>query len=79
MDVEVVADTLEALSSADAAYKKGRSVQTLRGIRGDQGPPEVGVISGADLPASPLGFGTGDDGEVWVGTQDGRVLELAAS
>ena len=34
------------------------------------------VIEGGQLPGSPLGFGRGDDGQVWVGTADGEVLEL---
>lgn len=34
------------------------------------------VIDGGQLPGSPLGFGRGADGQVWVGTADGEVLEL---
>lgn len=34
------------------------------------------AIEGGRLPESPLGFGRGADGEVWVGTADGEVLEL---
>ena len=52
---------------------------TLRALRvGSGGAVETGVVDGAALPASPLGFGTGTDGQVWVGLQDGRVLELTA-
>ena len=51
----------------------------LRALRADGGDDvEVGVVDGATLPSSPLGFGTGEDGQVWVGLQDGRVLELTA-
>lgn len=37
------------------------------------------VVAGGQLPGSPLGFGRGADGQVWVGTVDGEVLELRAS
>ena len=51
----------------------------LRALRAGGGDDaEVGVVDGATLPASPLGFGTGEDGQVWVGLRDGRVLELTA-
>lgn len=45
---------------------------------GDDGA-EVAAIEGAQLPASPLGFGAGASGQVWVGTQDGQVLELVSA
>ena len=48
----------------------------LRALRTDGDQVETAVVDGAALPASPLGFGTGDEGQVWVGLQDGRVLEL---
>ena len=50
----------------------------LRAVRADGGQVATAVVDGAQLPASPLGFGTGADGEVWVGLQDGRILELTA-
>lgn len=34
------------------------------------------VVDGGQLPGSPLGFGRGADGQIWVGTADGEVLEL---
>ena len=46
---------------------------TLRAVRTD-GP--AAVVDGGELPGSPLGFGHGTGGEVWVGTSDGRVLRL---
>ena len=39
------------------------------------GPSNV-VVDGGQLPGSPLGFGRGAGGQVWVGTTDGDVLEL---
>ncbi len=43
--------------------------------RGGDGT-EVAVVEGAQLPASPLGFGAGAGGQVWAATRDGQVLEL---
>lgn len=40
---------------------------------------QTAVVEGGQLPASPLGFGAGPDGQVWVGTTDGQVLELTAN
>lgn len=48
----------------------------LRALRVTGDGVEQAVVAGAELPASPLGFGTGEDGEVWVGTTDGQVREL---
>ena len=50
----------------------------LRAVRRDGDEVQAAVVDGAALPASPLGFGTGDDGQVWVALQDGRVLELTS-
>lgn len=47
----------------------------LRALRVGDG---VAAVKGGVLPASPLGFGTGADGAVWVGTTSGRVFELVA-
>lgn len=51
----------------------------LRALRAGDGQVATAVVAGARIPASPLGFGTGPDGRVWVGTTDGQVLELTAS
>ncbi len=48
----------------------------LHALRSDG---QTAVVEGGQLPASPLGFGTGPDGQVWVGTAEGQVLELTAS
>lgn len=45
---------------------------------GEDGDVDTAVVRGGELSASPLGFGTGPDGQVWVGTTDGQVLELDA-
>lgn len=49
----------------------------LRALRAGD-PVETAVVDGAAIPASPLGFGSGLDGQVWVGTSAGQVLELVA-
>ena len=49
---------------------------SLRALRVDGDAVETRVVEGAVVPSSPLGFGTGSTGQVWVGTADGEVLEL---
>jgi glucose/arabinose dehydrogenase len=49
---------------------------TLRALRVADGDVESAAIGGAQVPDAPLGFGVGPDGQVWVGTRSGRVLEL---
>lgn len=50
----------------------------LRAVRVGAAGVDTAVVAGAQVPASPLGFGTGPEGQVWVGATDGRVRELVA-